>query len=74
MRQNSNIHRVVEAGSKVPTNYCPVEERRNFRRAQREREAYKAAPAATNANGKSIADIDHSADDDSDDDSDDPGF
>ncbi len=42
-------------------------EEKPSRRAQREKEAYKAAQAAKNANGKSIADIDHSPDDDSDD-------
>lgn len=44
-----------------------VGEEKPSRRAQREREAYKAAQAGTNNNGKSIADMDHSADDDSDD-------
>ncbi|CAF0997018.1 unnamed protein product [Rotaria sordida] len=44
-----------------------VGEEKLSRRAQREREAYKAAQAAKNTNGKSTADIDHSGDDDSND-------
>jgi len=45
----------------------PVGEEKQSRRAQREKEAYKAAQAAKNTNGKSIADIDHSPDEDSED-------
>jgi hypothetical protein len=44
-----------------------VGEEKPSRRAQREKEAYKAAQAAKNTNGKSVADIDHSPSDDSDD-------
>ncbi len=43
-----------------------VGEEKPSRRAQREKEAYKAVQAAKNNNGKSGVDIDHS-DDDSDD-------
>ena len=45
-----------------------VGEEKPSRRAQREKDAYKAAQAAKTTNGKTSADIDHSADDDSDDD------
>lgn len=45
-----------------------VGEEKPSRRAQREKEAYKAAQAAKNSNGKTSVDMDHSADDDSDDD------
>jgi hypothetical protein len=45
-----------------------VGEEKPSRRAQREREAYyKAAQVGKNTNGKSVADIDQSPDDDSDD-------
>ena len=45
-----------------------VGEEKPSRRAQRERDAYKAAQATKNSNGKSMADVDQSPDDDSDDD------
>jgi hypothetical protein len=45
----------------------PVGEEKPSRRAQREKEAYKAALVSINTNGKSTGDIDHSPDDDSDD-------
>lgn len=45
----------------------PVGEEKLSRRAQRERDALKAAQAAKNTNGKSTADNDHSDDDDSND-------
>lgn len=44
-----------------------VGEEKQSRRAQREREAFKAAQVAKGTNGKSNADMDHSPDDDSDD-------
>lgn len=44
-----------------------VGEEKPSRRAQRERDAYKAAQATKNSNGKFMADIDQSPDDDSDD-------
>jgi hypothetical protein len=44
-----------------------VGEEKQSRRAQREKEAYKAAQAANNTNGKPPADIYQSGDDDSDD-------
>lgn len=46
----------------------PVGEEKPSRRAQREKEAYKAAQAAKNTNGKTPVDMDHSSNDDSDDD------
>lgn len=44
-----------------------VGEEKLSRRAQRERDAYKAAQAVNNTNGKLTNDVDHSADDDSND-------
>ncbi|CAF1297088.1 unnamed protein product [Rotaria magnacalcarata] len=44
-----------------------VGEEKLSRRAQRERDAYKAAQAANNTNGKAVPDVDHSGDDDSND-------
>ena len=46
----------------------PVGEEKPSRRAQREKEAYRAAQAGKTTNGKSLADVDQSGDDDSDDD------
>jgi hypothetical protein len=46
----------------------PVGEEKQSRRAQREREAFKAAQTGKSTNGKSTVEMDHSADDDSDDD------
>ncbi|CAF1007176.1 unnamed protein product, partial [Adineta ricciae] len=46
----------------------PVGEEKPSRRAQREKEAYKAAQAAKTTNGKSVAEADRSPNDDSDDD------
>lgn len=45
-----------------------VGEEKQSRRAQREKEAYKAAQAAKKPNGKSVVDNNHSSNDDSDDD------
>lgn len=45
-----------------------VGEEKPSRRAQREKEAYKAAQAAKNTNGKASVDMDPSSNDDSDDD------
>ena len=46
----------------------PVGEEKPSRRAQREKEAHKAAQAAKTTNGKSVAEAEHSPNDDSDDD------